>query len=948
MAQAGQIPGAVFALAQTSDGNLWVGTEFGLVRYDGTRFLPWQPPAGEQLSSSYIIALAAARDGSLWIGTRDGLSHTKPNTFETYRTSRGPGGPGVAAILEDHRGTVWAGTAGYKSGGLCQVRAHSLDCADQGLAGVGVLSLFEGRSGDLWAGGAGGLTRWTPGFVRVYRGAFSTVESVSEDGSGRIWVSTDGEIGVSRLVGERLEPYQAAVNRGVHPRVILHDRDGGLWIGTVGQGLVRVGGDRVDRFTHMDGLSNDDIRCIFEDREGNIWVGTAAGLDRFRDIAVKRLSTREGLASDIATSIFPASKGGIWIGTPGGLNHLEQSRIRLFDHYNGLPWNMITAMFEDRAGRLWIDSDRGISLFDGRQFHENPFAIASKMRLVTAAAEDRDGSIWFSDRALGLVQIENDRVVQVIPWSVFQGKQVWAIEPDLPTGGLWLGFAEGGLAWYKRGQAIRWYGASNGLGGGLISDLHMSKDHTLWIATENGLSQFRQSIVTLDTRNGLPCNRIHAMVEDDRGALWLNTACGLARIDASDLANWSRNPRTRVAVKLYDNQDGMLTHATPTGYFRRAARSNDGRLWFAGISGLAVIDPRRVRQNRLAPPVAIEQISADHTNYLASSQPRLPPLTKEVEIDYAAFSFVAPEKVRFQYRLEGFDRDWKDVGGRRQALYTNLPPRRYRFQVIAANNDGVWNSTGASVQFSIEPAVYQTTWFFLLCVLAFVALLWTAYRLRVQQVEHQLNLKYGARLAERTRIARELHDTIVQNISGLALQLDGLAKVVATPEATKDRLLGLRIEAERWLREVRESVWDLRAPATADVDLRTAFERVGQQVIVGEPVELRITVTGKRRPPSPYMQEQLIRIAQEAMRNAVHRGHAKHLTMRLSYQDGKWIRVLIRDDGCGFDPAHAAKVGHCGLATMLERAERIGAELKIHSAPGQGAEVEIVAPMREP
>jgi len=215
--QAGQIPGAVFALTQTSDGNLWVGTEFGLLRFDGTRFLAWQPPAGEQFASTYITALAAARDGSLWIGTREGLCHSKGNRFETYRTSRGAGGPGVAAILEDRRGTVWVGTSGYRSGGLCQVQAHSLNCVDRGLAGVGVVSLFESHAGDLWAGGTGGLTGWTPGFVRLYGGPFSMVESASEDESGRIWVSTHGEIGVSRLVGEKLEPYRAAVTRGVHP-----------------------------------------------------------------------------------------------------------------------------------------------------------------------------------------------------------------------------------------------------------------------------------------------------------------------------------------------------------------------------------------------------------------------------------------------------------------------------------------------------------------------------------------------------------------------------------------------------------------------------------------------------------------------------------------------------------------------------------------------------------
>src|SRR5260370_25042114 len=302
-------------------------------------------------------------------------------------------------------------------------------------------------------------------------------------------------------------------------------------------------------------------------------------------------------------------------------------------------------------------------------------------------------------------------------------------------------------------------------------DLHLTRDGTLWIATQRGLSRFQDGhIATLTTSNGLPCERIHAMVEDDSGALWLNTACGLTRIAATDLSAWSAKPQGKVQVKVYDASDGMRTHPTQSGYFRRAVKSRDGRLWFVVLEGVAVVDPKPLPENRVGPPVQIEQITGDHKAYAANLPLRLPPLTKDLEIDYTALSFAAPEKVRFRYKLEGFDTAWQDVRERRQALYTNLPPKHYQFHVIACNNDGVWNQTGASVDFSILPAFYQTTLFGVLVAAVSSALMSILYRLPVRQVASPISSPYYTRLAERTRIARELHDTLLQNISGFALQ----------------------------------------------------------------------------------------------------------------------------------------------------------------------------------
>jgi ligand-binding sensor domain-containing protein len=356
------LQGVVLALAQTSDGNLWVGTEFGLLRFDGVRFLPWAAPPGPRIASEYIYALAAAPDGSLWIGTREGLSHWDGGSLRQYQTSKGPAGPGVAAILVDRRGTVWVGTAGYRSGGLCRVEANLLHCygAGDGLPNFGVLSLLEDRSGYLWVGGLG-LCRWKPGAPHVYplKEALE-IYSIVEDRDGEILVSRSR---VEHLVNGRLVPYRLLdSNQRIQPGVLLSDRNGGLWIGTQGQGLLHMYEGRVDRFTRADGLSSDIVRSLFEDREGNVWVATDAGLDRFRDLPVTTISEREGLSHQSVGSVFASKDGGMWVGTAGGLNRVRDGKITIYDRRDGLPSDSIMAIFEEQTGRLWVHSLAGFGI----------------------------------------------------------------------------------------------------------------------------------------------------------------------------------------------------------------------------------------------------------------------------------------------------------------------------------------------------------------------------------------------------------------------------------------------------------------------------------------------------------------------------------------------------------------------------------------------------------
>ena len=951
--QDGQVPGSIFALAQTKDGNLWIGTESGLLRFDGVRFLPWRPPAGQQLSSDYINALAAARDGSLWIGTRVGLSQWKGGKLDNYRTSTGPLGPGVTAVLEDRDGVVWAGVDGFGSGRLCKVEGAQLHCytTADGFPSLRVHSLFEDRLGNLWVGSLGGLSRWKPGAPRVYplRESLGAIRSIVEESHGEIWVSTGRENGLQRLEAGRLDAFHfSSPEQNIQASVLLSDRNGGLWIGTFGRGLLHLHEGRIDGFSHADGLSSDIVFGLFEDHEGDVWAATDGGLDRFRDFAVTTISKRQGLSEDTVGSVFATKDGGIWIGTRGGLDRLLDGRITAYGKRDGLPSDNILGIFEEQTGGLWVDTSAGLAYFEHDRFFEVNPPIGPKMRNVIAVTEDSDHNVWFSDAEQGLIRFRDGHFTGVVPWSQFGNSLARALQADPKSKGLWLGLAQGGIAYYKPGHTPRWYTTADGLGRGEVTDLYLAPDSTLWIATEGGLSRLRDGhIATLTVTSGLPCNRIHAMVEDNDGALWLYTACGLVRITRSDLAAWSADPRRKPGVRLFDASDGMRARPISIGYFRRAAKSNDDRLWFAVMDGVVVVDPRHLPQNRVAPPVQIELITADRAVYPIHASLTLPPLTKELQIDYTALSFVAPEKVRFRYRLDGFDNDWKDAGGRRQALYTNLPPRHYQFRVIACNNDGVWNQTGASLAFSLQPALYQTTWFRMLCAAASALLLWSLYRLRLRRIAAQMSLRFEERLSERTRIANELHDTLLQNIAGFALQLDGLSKIVASPGSAKQRLRVLREEAEQWLREARESVWDLRSPTLESLDLLAAVRRIGEQVTAGQPVQFQVIVTGSGRRPPPALEAQLLRIVQEAIRNAVHHGQAKEIMIHLAYLNANVLQVQIRDDGCGFVLEEASRMtGHWGLAAMRERAQKIGAEFNIVTAPGHGSTIDIVVPVK--
>ncbi len=791
--------GRITSIAQTPDGYLWLGTEFGLLRFDGVRNVLWDESGGQRLPSRYIRNLLTARDGRLWIGTYKGLASLKDGKLTEYRELAGQT---VDTLIEGHEGTIWAGGYAGSTGKLCAIQSGIPQCyGGDGRLGLWVASLYEDRRGDLWVGAQTGLWRWKPGPPRLYPTQYSVIgtssQTLNESRDGALMIATPD--GVRKLVDGKAEQYPIPGTATPFKAArLLWDRDGGLWIGTPDRGLLHVHQGRTDRFTESDGLSGDYINKLFEDREGNIWVATLNGLDRFRSFAVPTISVSQGLSDAVVWSVLAAKDGSVWLGTPDGLNRWDNGQITIYrkrgarvrsngaeretEHSvreiadSGLPDDGVESLFQDDGGRIWAFTENGAAYFENGRFipvstnrahvdNAHPlrrqvnsvFGLVAPGGHVHSITGDSSGNLWISDQHAGLFHLFRRTLVEQIPWAAL-GRKDWAtaILAGPASDGLWLGFSQGGMAYFKDGKVRESYSVSDGLGKGIVTSLSLDSDGALWAATEGGLSRLKNGqVATLTSRNGLPCDTVFWMMRDDTHSFWLYMSCGLVRIAGTEMEAWLPDPKRTIQKTVFDSSDGVRSRALTTGYTPLVAKSANDKLWFLPLDGVSMIDPHHLSFNSLPPPVHIEQVTADSKIYWqnlsgdADAHLRLPPLLRDLKIAYTALSFVAPEKVRFRYKLEGQDPDWKEVVNEREAQYSNLAPGNYRFRVAACNNNEVWNEAGTFLDFSIAPAYYQTTGFRALCVVVFLSLLAGTYRVRVHSIEQRYQERKQAEQALR-------------------------------------------------------------------------------------------------------------------------------------------------------------------------------------------------------
>ena len=951
--------GLVMAMAQTPDGYLWIAASYGLFRFDGLRFKKWEPPDGQSLPDQ-PYSLLVSRDGTLWIGTYAGLASWNGREFIRRHPEIGVGF--VTSLFESRDGTVWAGLLS-DPGRLCAIRAGQIRCSAGDASGFGgfVWSLTEDRAGNLWVGAESGVWRWSPGTPRRYPMAGQRVGDLSTTVEGELLVGVMGG-GLRQMAGEQLvphpfrratRPYEWLADGDVKSNKLLRDREGGLWIGTQDQGLIHVKDGQSDTFTQADGLSGNIACSLFEDREGTIWFGSSKGVDRFRRLPVTTLSSRQGVPHELTTAIVATTDGSMWVATRDGLARWKGGRQMVYRQREGLPHSRVQTLYQDADGRLWVNTEGGLAYFAKDRFVAVDGGPSSEVYAMTG---DAQGNLWLSGNK-GLARLHRGRFVENLPWETF-GRRGPAHDILADRGGLWMAFWDSsGVSYVKDGKVQQTYASEQGPGEGQhVASIRLDADGSVWAATgASGLRRIKEGRATsLSVANGLPCNRIHWSIPDDKGSLWIYTACGLVQVSRDDLAAWIADPSRRVTPKVWGGADGVPRRQEASTYFNpTVARSADGKLWSTGVADVQLFDPDQMAPNLVPPPIRIETLVADHQSYAVADGLRLPPLVRDVAIEFAALTLADPKSTRVRYRLEGHDRDWQEAVDRRLATYTNLPPGHYRFRVKAANNSGVWNEEGAQLEFSIAPAFYQTTWFRVAAAALLIGLAWAGFQLRLhmrmRRLHRQFEATLEARVAERTRIARDLHDTLLQRFHGSLLQFQAAFNLLPDrPRDSKQVLAGAIDKAAEAITEGRDTVQGLRASTVETNNVAESLRALARDLAneTGQAASVNVQVLGTPQALRPIVRDETFRIAGEALRNAFHHAEAKQIGVEICY-DPRQLRVTVRDDGKGIEPEVLGKgerEGHFGLSGMRERAELVGGKVTVRSGPGTGTEVEFSAP----
>src|SRR6185369_999604 len=643
--------------------------------------------------------------------------------------------------------------------------------------------------------------------------------------------------------------------------------------------------------------------------------------------------------------------GSMWAASHDGLTRWKDGETTIFRKASGLPDDFVQSLYEDYRGRIWVFTAGGLAYFNDGRFVAVKDVPSGEVYSITG---DKAGNLWLSGHK-GLSHLLEGRLVEHVPWSAL-GRQQQAKVILFDQGGLWLSFwQDGGVLYFKNGQVRASYTSAEGLGKGHVPGLELDRDGALWAATEEGgLSRIKDGrVTTLTTKNGLPCDAVHWAIEDDDRSLWLYTACGLVRIARSELDAWIANPERSIETTLWDAADGVRLHpVSPSSFGPTIAKSRDGKLWslIAG-EGVGVVDPHHLPDNKIPPPVYLEQVTVDGKSYDMSQGLRLPAGSRDVSFDFTALTFAEPDKVRFRVKLEGQDENWRELVNQRHVQYTNLLPKHYRFRVLACNNSGVWNEQGALLDFSIAPAIYQTNWFRLACVALLVGLLWAGYQLRVRQLAHQFNMTLDARVTERTRIARELHDTLLLSFQGLLLRFQSVLKMLPErPAEARERLEGALDQAAAAITEGRDAVQGLRSSAVQTNDLANGIFAIGQELMAVAPAAdspiIDVDVQGVPRNLNPIVRDEAYRIAGEALRNAFRHAEARRIAVEVRY-DRRQFSVRVRDDGKGFEEksvTRAALGGHFGLPGMRERSEVVGGRLEVWSKINSGTQIQLSIP----
>jgi len=947
--------GGAVALAQTSDGYLWVAGPSGLFRFDGITFERIELPHDPKLSSLSLISAFAPRGGGLWVGfTFGGVALFKAGRWQVFSAADGLPESSPWQFAETSDGTLWVATgrdfARFDGARWTTVGSQmSLRASDASI-------LFVDSQGTLWAGGGNSLFFLRPREHEFHNQPVAvpapwTDISMAESSAGTVWL----DVGTALLrVAQNPPPGSPrSSSRGG----IVFDHGGALWDST--DGLHRIAhpehpttgtvhpGDIADTYIDTDGLTSREVYALLLDLEGNVWVGTTHGLDRFSEPSLNiPLQSTENL-----TAVPRIGKMGVVAADDVGGLWVTNGNDAVVRYQNGrmsppILRQKVESLMRAADGTVWFGGRK--ALWHERQGHLDAVAPPGGDHDTQALAEDKSGGLWVSILGDGVFRLQEGAWTRYSGTTLPQGPAITIVRDRRDR--LWFSYPGGSVA-VLDGERARTYGVADGLRIGNVMANHPGRiDH--WLGGEFGLARFDgERFHSVLSAPELALEGITGIVETMDGELWLNDRAGIVHIAATELQRSRRDPAYRVHGETLGAFDGVVGSSAMVRPLPTAIEAPDGKLWFATTSGIYGIDPARRARNRVPPPVLIRALNvAGHTIEPIPGL-TLPVYTTAVRFDYVGLSLAAAEKVRYRYRLDGVDSNWRELTAAHQALYTNLRPGHYAFRVIAANNDGVWNESGASLAFVIPPAFVQTGWFIALCVAGGVAAVWALVRLRVRQVHRRLEERMEERLNERTRIARELHDSLLQGFQGLMFRLQAVQQVLPERPGDAATILESAMQVgDQAISEGRDAVENLRSSSLDDRDLATSLSALGASLAAGtDPIskpQFSVVVEGRPRELTAVVCDEAYRIAREAVSNAYQHAKARHIETEVSFGDAN-LTVRVRDDGKGVDPeilARGQRPGHWGLPGMRERSESFGGRLRVWSERNTGTEVELRIP----
>ncbi len=935
----------VQTLQQTPDGYLWVGTSGGLARFDGVRFTVFDSANTPALLDESITTLWPAPDGSLWIGTEGGgLAHYRNGSFTHYGVEDGLTNGFVRAVAQDPAGHMWVGT----DRGFFQLSNNRFTRLDHGTPEspfASVVDIAIDRRGRTWVGTQAGLLtvadgKIVPAYCRGARAA-GLIRGLHESSTGRVF-SMDAE-GYSEIDDGCHIPGPGRIQASIS--VIREGQDGTLWLGTLGEGLLKYRNGKVETFRWPGVLPDNSISAIYEDHDENVWVGTQDGLVLLGKTALTTIGLSSGLADDHVTAItsthnprrpdelmiatwpgqyyrlsggvptpvpmpglntrafkghtmFTDSHGSLWLGSnTAGVAHLTGHGVEYFNMDRGMRTNDVRQIYEDERGVLWFATGSGITRWDGRNLRnyylDDGLTYPSTHCIVRNPA---GGFLVGTDGGLNLVR--DDRFVSPPEFAGLRQEKIWAILAD-PDGTLWLGTRGGGLIRLRGGHVTRF-----------------------------------------TSGQGLLGNAIYQILDDGAGKLWLSSPIGVSSVLRAELDSITDASGMLHAVP-YGKTDGMLTSQMAGGTQPAGARADSGDLWFPSLKGAVRIDPSALPR-RHSMPVVIEKVVAGDSSMPLGRNIVVPPGHGKLEIDYTACNLTGPQRLSFQYRLENFDDRWVPAIRNRSAYYTNLPPGMYRFVVRATDSGSPLTASEASVILELRPWFYQTSWFYVLCGVAFLLCLYAGSRVYVSQTRS----RYALLLAERTRLAREMHDTVIQGCVGVSTLLEAAGRTQLTnPAEARSLVTQAREQVRSTLEEARQAVWDLRNQAAVDSGVSSLID-LAQRLGAEKSIQVETEISGKRAAQDPELDRTLLLVGREALRNAVAHGRPSRIGVRVEFR-ALDVELEVKDNGVGLSPGFAASEdsGHFGILGMRERVERLGGSFSLSSGDGGGTTVSARIPI---